>query len=125
MNILVLHGPNLNLLGEREPDIYGAFTLDEINARIGERASALNVDEVRYFQSNHEGELVDRLHHDRAWMHGAVFNPAAYTHTSIALRDAIAAIVPPVVEVHLSDVSKREAFRQTSYVQDVCLGTFS
>lgn len=125
MKILVVHGPNLNLLGEREPDIYGRTTLAELDAQLRNDAKRLGVDALRTFQSNHEGALVDAFQNARHWMDGAVFNPAAYTHTSVALRDVISAIRPPVIEVHLSDPKSREPFRQHSFVEDVCLKTFA
>ena len=118
MRVLVLHGPNLNLLGEREPDIYGRATLEEIDARIGERGAQLGA-EVRCFQSNHEGTLVDRLHAERRWASGILFNPAAYTHYAWSLRDAVAAVALPCVEVHLSDVTQREPWRRVSVLADV------
>jgi 3-dehydroquinate dehydratase-2 len=118
MRILVLHGPNLNLLGEREPALYGPATLEEIDARIGERARHLGA-EVRTFQSNHEGALVDRLHAERRWADGLIFNPAALTHYAWSLRDAVAAVSLPCIEVHLSDVSKREPWRRVSVLADV------
>ncbi len=121
--ILVVHGPNLNLLGEREPEIYGSTTLPQINRMLHDDTRALGIAELRCFQSNHEGALVDTLQQARHWMDGALINPAAYTHTSVALRDVIAAIAPPVVEVHLSDPSTRETFRHHSFVKDVCLTT--
>ncbi len=121
MKILVLNGPNLNLLGTRETSIYGKLTLDEIDARVRERARKLGV-EVEFRQSNSEGELV-------AWIQGAqgqfgaiILNAAAYTHTSVALRDAIAAVGIPTIEVHLSNVYAREEFRHKSLISAVCLG---
>jgi len=121
---LILHGANLNLLGTREPQVYGALTLAEINARLQMLAQELGVS-IRCFQSNHEVELIEALHGARALAEWVVFNPGAYTHTSIALRDAIAAIGIPVVEVHLSNVHAREAFRQRSLIAPVCVGTIA
>ena len=120
MNVLLLNGPNLNLLGEREPEIYGTTTLPQLESLFAERARELGI-AVRAFQSNHEGALVDRLHEVRKWAEGVVFNPGAYTHYSYSLRDAIAATKLRVVEVHLSDLSQREPWRRVSVIADVAV----
>jgi 3-dehydroquinate dehydratase-2 len=124
MKILILHGPNLNLLGTREPEVYGSTTLDDINEKMISLGRELGA-ELKCLQSNHEGALIDALHDARTWAAGVVFNPGGYTHTSVALRDAISAIVIPVIEVHLSNVYAREEFRHTSLVSAVCKGKVS
>jgi 3-dehydroquinate dehydratase-2 len=121
MKILALHGPNLNLLGTREPDVYGSMTLDDINNKLVELGRELGA-EIQCIQSNHEGALIDALHEARTTMDGVIFNPGGYTHTSIALRDAISAIQIPVIEVHLSNVYAREEFRHVSMISAVCKG---
>lgn len=119
--ILLLHGPNLNLLGTREPEVYGTMTLEDINDLVRSRAAKYKVD-VRAEQSNHEGALVDIIHVARNYADGIVMNPGAYTHTSVALRDAISAVGLPVIEVHMSNVHAREEFRHHSYLAPVCVG---
>lgn len=122
MKILVLHGPNLNLTGTREPDVYGSMTLEQINSRLVELGRELGA-EVTCRQSNHEGVLIDLMHEARESAAGVVFNPGGYTHTSVALRDAVTAIGIPVVEVHMSNIYAREEFRHTSLISAVCKGT--
>jgi 3-dehydroquinate dehydratase-2 len=128
MRFLVLHGPNLNLLGTREPDVYGTMTLVDVNERIAERAKAAG-HSIDVFQSNHEGELIDKLQEaSREYgdgIDGVMFNPGGFTHTSVAIRDAIASLDVPVVEVHLSNIYAREEFRQHSMISAVCVGVVS
>jgi len=121
MKILVLHGPNLNLLGTREPEVYGSMTMEDINAKLIEQSQELDV-EVTCQQSNSEGILIDILQEARTWADGVIFNPGGYTHTSVALRDAISSIGIPVVEVHISNVYAREEFRHKSLLSAVCRG---
>lgn len=119
--ILVLHGPNLNLIGQREPDIYGRMTLSEIDQELKNSGAEMGL-EVSTLQANGEGALIDALHEARGWASGVIFNPGGYTHTSVALRDAVAAIELPVIEVHLSNVYAREEFRHRSLISPVCAG---
>lgn len=121
---LVLHGPNLNLLGQREPEIYGSLTLEELDARIEAKAESLGV-AITTAQSNHEGVLIDELHAGQPWAAGALINPGGYSHTSVALRDAISAVGYPVVEVHLSNIHARERFRRRSLTASACRGVIS
>lgn len=121
MNIQIIHGPNLNLLGEREPEVYGHLTLAEIDATLAKQAEAAG-SVARSFQSNSEGALIDAIHDARGWADAIVINPGAYTHTSIALRDAIAGVDIPTIEIHLSNVHAREKFRRHSYISAVTVG---
>lgn len=122
MQVLIVNGPNLNLLGERKPEVYGANTLDEINKYIEDYFKNTK---VKFFQSNHEGEIIDAIHAAPQKFEGIVINAAAFTHYSYAIRDAIEAISIPVVEVHLSNIANREDFRKTSVIAPVCRGSIS
>ena len=124
MKILIIHGPNLNMLGKREPSIYGASTLQEINRLLKEEAKRLDV-KTEVFQSNSEGEIVGRIQEAMKKSDGILINPGAYTHTSIAIRDAILSAGLPVVEVHISNIYKREDFRQKSFISGVSVGVIS
>ena len=121
LGVLVVHGPNLNLLGRREPGVYGSGTLADIDAALQDLAGQLGV-EIRIEQSNHEGAIIDAIHEAGDWAQGMVINPGALTHYSLSVRDAVAAVGLPAVEVHLSNVHAREPFRRTSVVAPVCLG---
>ena len=120
--ILLINGPNLNLLGTRQPGIYGSDTLGEIEARLREHFAARDVD-LRFFQSNHEGEIIDQIHDARNWADGIALNAGAYSHYSYAIRDAITAANLPVVDIHLSNVHARETFRHNLVITPVCVGT--
>ena len=124
INILVLHGPNLNLLGLREPEIYGSLTLEQIDKSLKQKGEQLQVS-VDCLQSNHEGALVDAIHKARGKYQGIIINAGAYTHTSVAIRDAIAGVQIPTVEVHLSNIYTREKFRHHSYIAPVAIGQIS
>ena len=123
MKILVINGPNMNLLGLREPDIYGRQTYADLVAALQKRADELGV-EISFVQSNHEGDLVDAIQQAYPETDGIIINPAAYTHTSVAILDAVKAVGIPTVEVHMSDVKSRDDFRQVSYIRQACIATF-
>ena len=116
--ILVIHGPNLNMLGKREPEIYGSMALDEINSNLKKLGDKLNLD-IETFQSNHEGAIVDKIQKAFEKCKGVIINPAAYTHTSIAVRDALLLLDVPIIEIHLSNIYQREAFRHKSFISDI------
>ena len=122
MNIIIINGPNLNLLGKREPSIYGELSFEEYLSKLKSAFSDLNID---YFQSNHEGEIIDKIHYSEGNYDGIILNAAAYTHTSVAIADAISAISTPVVEVHISNIYKRETFRHKSLIAPYCVGSIS
>jgi 3-dehydroquinate dehydratase-2 len=124
LKVLIVHGPNLNLLGEREPEVYGTLTLKDLNSKIKAYCLEKKIS-VKVFQFSGEGDIIDCLHKNRKWAQGLVVNPGAYTHYSYAIRDAIAAISLPTVEVHLSDIQKREDFRKISVIAPVCIGQIS
>lgn len=124
MKILVINGPNLNLLGTREPEVYGKLTLEDINKSLEDYSKDLNV-EIEFYQSNIEGEIVNKIQWAKENCAGIVINPAAYTHTSVAIRDAISAISLPTVEVHISNIHNREEFRKNSFIAPVCIGQIS
>jgi 3-dehydroquinate dehydratase-2 len=124
MKILVLHGPNLNLLGEREPEVYGSMTLAQLNTKLKQEAKKKKIT-LKTYQSNPEGDLIDQIHTQRKWADAIVINPGAYTHYSYALRDAISSVSKPTIEVHLSDIHAREDFRKISVISPVCLEQIS
>ncbi len=124
MNIIIVNGPNLNLLGEREPEIYGNESLEELMLWL-EKSPLGSEHSFKFFQSNHEGEIIDFLHDERHWCDGVIINPAAFTHYSYAIRDAISSINIPTVEIHLSDILTREDFRQLSVIKPVCIAQVS
>ncbi len=124
INVLVLHGANLNLLGKREPEIYGSTTLEDINQRLAAQGQSLGI-QLSCFQSNHEGALIDAIHAAAGVYQGILINPGGYTHTSVALRDALSGVYIPTVEVHLSNIHKREEFRHHSYIAPIAVGQIS
>lgn len=125
MKILIINGPNLNLLGTREPEIYGSTTLSDIEKVISEYSKTFQNVSVEFFQSNHEGEIVEKIQSAKGVYDGIVINPAAYTHTSVAIADAIKAVSLPAVEIHLSNINKREDFRKNSITASSCIGQIS
>ena len=120
IKILIIHGPNLNLLGEREPEIYGTTTLEQLNEMLAKKAENWGV-ELKFFQNNSDGKIIDFIHEHRKWTDGIIINPGALTHYSYSLRDAIVSVSKPAIEVHLSDIYKREPFRRISVIKDVCI----
>lgn len=120
-HVLVIHGPNLNMLGKREPDVYGSESLDDINGRLGRKAGELGLS-IEAFQSNHEGEIVEKIQASISHIQGVVINPAAFTHTSVAIHDALRLLNVPVIEVHLSNIYKREPFRHKSLIAPAATG---
>ncbi len=124
IRVLVVHGPNLNLLGTREPDVYGTVSLDDINAELAATAKEEGA-EIEFFQSNHEGVLIDRIQEAPSWADGILINPGGLTHSSVSLRDALSATGLPIVEVHLSNIFAREEFRRRSYVSSIAVGVIS
>ena len=120
IKILIIHGPNLNLLGEREPEVYGTTTLEQLNQMLAKKATDWGI-ELKFFQNNSDGKIIDFIHEHRKWTDGIIINPGALTHYSYSLRDAIASVSKPAIEVHLSDIYKREPFRRISVIKDVCI----
>ena len=124
MNILVINGPNLNLLGEREPEVYGRDTLEELMAWLEAGPESIGIN-FKFYQSNHEGDIIDTIHDERQWCNGIIINPGAFAHYSYAIRDAISSVNKPAVEVHLTDINNRESFRKKLVISDACLKTIS
>lgn len=123
MKVQIIHGVNLNMLGKREPEIYGDLTLDQLNSYLAEKAEGMGM-ELLFFQSNYEGAIVEKIHESDQNVEGIIINPGAFTHYSYAIRDAIASIKTPTIEVHLTDIEKREEFRKISVIRDVCIHQF-